>query len=80
MLLMFTPDEAELLAQKLYDADQPDHAESTSDMPMPKRIGSYRVLSLIGAGGMGTVYLAEQQHPRRAVALKILKSGILSLV
>jgi len=40
-------------------------------------IGPYRVLNLIGEGGFGVVYLAEQQTPvRRRVALKILKLGM----
>src|SRR5215510_9150816 len=42
----------------------------------PAVIGRYRILRLIGQGGMGTVYEAEQQHPRRRVALKIIKAGV----
>src|SRR5262245_11384005 len=38
-------------------------------------IGSYRIVRLIGEGGMGAVYEAEQQRPRRTVAVKILKGG-----
>lgn len=41
----------------------------------PARIGRYRVLSRLGAGGMGVVYLAEQDNPRRQVALKVIASG-----
>ncbi len=41
------------------------------------RIGPYKLLELIGAGGMGLVYVAEQQKPvRRRVALKIIKPGM----
>ena len=41
------------------------------------RIGRYELLELIGEGGMGLVYLAEQQEPvRRNVALKIVKLGM----
>jgi streptogramin lyase/predicted Ser/Thr protein kinase len=36
------------------------------------RIGGFRITSEIGRGGMGVVYLAEQDAPRRRVALKIL--------
>src|SRR5262245_51187872 len=36
----------------------------------PPRIGAYRIIRLIGAGGMGQVYEAEQDHPQRLVALK----------
>jgi hypothetical protein len=40
-------------------------------------IGRYKLLELIGEGGMGLVYLAEQQEPvRRQVALKIIKPGM----
>jgi serine/threonine protein kinase/Flp pilus assembly protein TadD len=41
------------------------------------RIGNYRVLSILGEGGMGIVYLAEQEQPiRRHVALKVIKPGM----
>jgi tetratricopeptide (TPR) repeat protein len=39
-------------------------------------IGRYRVLRLIGQGGMGAVYEAEQEHPHRTVALKVIKAGL----
>jgi serine/threonine protein kinase/Flp pilus assembly protein TadD len=41
------------------------------------RIGYYKLLKLLGEGGMGMVYLAEQQQLiRRRVALKIIKLGM----
>ena len=41
------------------------------------KIGRYELLSLIGEGGMGLVYLAEQKKPvKRRVALKIIKPGM----
>jgi eukaryotic-like serine/threonine-protein kinase len=40
-------------------------------------IGPYKLLEVIGEGGMGMVYLAEQTQPvRRMVALKIIKPGM----
>ena len=41
------------------------------------QIGPYKLLEQIGEGGMGVVYMAEQQRPvRRLVALKIIKPGM----
>ena len=42
---------------------------------LPKEIGSYIITGLLGEGGQGLVYKAEQQTPRRPVALKVLKGG-----
>ncbi len=50
----------------------------TSSAPLPEAIGSYRILSRLGEGGMGVVYEAEQATPRRAVALKVLRMGATS--
>ena len=42
-----------------------------------KQIGPYRLREQIGEGGMGVVYVAEQEKPvRRKVALKIIKPGM----
>ena len=50
-------------------------AESVSGIP--ERIGPYRCLQLLGEGGMGVVYEAEQVEPvRRRVAIKFLKPGL----
>jgi WD40 repeat protein/serine/threonine protein kinase len=41
------------------------------------KIGNYELLELIGEGGMGLVYLAQQKEPvKRHVALKIIKPGM----
>jgi len=42
---------------------------------IPAAIGRYRVVRLLGEGGMGAVYEAEQDQPRRVVALKVIRPG-----
>ncbi|MFO0984192.1 MAG: serine/threonine-protein kinase [Planctomycetota bacterium] len=42
---------------------------------VPERIDSYRILGVLGEGGMGIVLRAEQESPRRVVALKIIRPG-----
>jgi len=42
-----------------------------------EQIGRYKLLKILGEGGFGIVYLAEQQRPmKRQVALKIIKPGM----
>ena len=59
---------------------QASTAASSEHAPanIPDRIGHYRIKRIIAAGGMGVVYEAVQEHPRRTVALKIIKQGIAS--
>jgi eukaryotic-like serine/threonine-protein kinase len=51
---------------------------STSAVEHPGAcVGLYKLLQLIGEGGMGTVWMAEQFEPvRRTVALKVVKAGM----
>jgi eukaryotic-like serine/threonine-protein kinase len=52
-------------------------ARSTPLVEGSRTVGPYKLLSVLGEGGMGIVYLAEQATPiRRRVALKVLKPGM----
>jgi eukaryotic-like serine/threonine-protein kinase len=46
--------------------------------PMPARIGSYQIVQELGHGGMGVVYEAEQEFPKRRVALKLIRPELVS--
>jgi len=64
------------------DSKKPFFSASSGSYSNPRegpgfQIGPYRLLSTLGEGGYGVVYLAEQQEPiRRQVALKIVKLGM----
>ena len=49
-----------------------------ADSLLGERFGVFEVVRLIGRGGMGAVYEARQDHPRRTVALKVLSRQVLS--
>ena len=52
-------------------------ASSADDAEVGGRIGPYKLLQQLGEGGMGTVYVAEQEYPvKRRVALKVIKPGM----
>jgi len=64
--------EAPTLASELRDLPPAAAGEA-----LGAEIGPYRLVEIIGEGGFGTVYRAEQQEPvRRTVALKVLKPGM----
>ena len=45
---------------------------------LPYELGDYRLERILGRGGMGVVYLAQQQPLDRQVAVKMIRSGILA--
>jgi serine/threonine protein kinase len=57
------------------DSGRPSVRRDTDDQG--PRVGPYRLLHVLGEGGMGTVYVAEQEYPvRRRVAVKVIRPGM----
>ncbi len=52
--------------------------DSSSQTPPFKEFGRYRILNIIGEGGMGVVYLAERDDLGARVAIKVLRDAWLS--
>ena len=76
--------EAKKLAQKLlFEIESPTIPpclSATRSLPsgeQVRQVGRYKLLQQIGEGGMGTVWMAEQEEPvRRRVALKLIKPNL----
>jgi len=56
----------------------PPSPQSLNGWEHPQHIGHYELLGVLGEGGMGAVYEARQENPRRTVALKMVRPGYLS--
>ena len=50
--------------------------EAKDTLPLPERIGTFEILGLLGSGGMGVVYRAQQSTPAREIALKLIRPGL----
>ncbi len=61
-----------------------DHASNlpvrspSAERLVGRRVASYSIKAVVGSGGMGTVYAAEQERPQRTIALKVMHAGIVS--
>src|SRR5262249_52539505 len=59
-------------------ASHSDDEHALTDLPPIKHAGGFTLQSVLGSGGMGVVYLADQDRPRRTVALKLIRASIVS--
>ncbi|MCC7170901.1 MAG: tetratricopeptide repeat protein [Planctomycetes bacterium] len=50
-----------------------DPEAEPQDGELPERLGEFKLLRRLGGGGMGVVYLAEQESLKRQVALKLIR-------
>lgn len=62
--------------QRFEEFDNP--APFSAGDSMPQRIGSCQVIRELGAGGTSIVYLCRQRFPEREVAVKVLRSDVIS--
>ncbi|HEX8731809.1 MAG TPA: hypothetical protein VF725_07080, partial [Ktedonobacterales bacterium] len=51
---------------------------SSTDALVGRSLGACRIERRLGAGGMSAVYLAQQERPRRQVAVKVLRPQALA--
>lgn len=59
-----------------FAVDRTASPEGEDEPELPVRIGRYEIVRRVAAGGMGIVLEAVQEHPRRQVALKVLRHGL----
>ncbi len=55
-------------------------AASSDELPPGTLVGDARIVTLLGAGGMGRVYEAVQESTQRTVAVKVIRPGVVSAV
>ncbi len=71
------PEPPDLERTLTINGSSPTQTPPSTDRKFTK-IGNYRIVRLLGEGGMGAVYEAEQDQPRRKVAIKVLKTAFAS--
>lgn len=80
VLAMLSADETDpsFLAAPVTDAELETVAAraAAAAHAVPETIGEFRIVRVLGRGGMGVVYEADQANPQRRVALKVVQPGV----
>jgi len=75
-LLNFEAKARGFIESPAYESAAHAFVEGVAELRIGQTLGDCKILSLLGEGGMGEVYLAEDQTLGRQVAIKVVKSGL----
>jgi len=74
-LLGYQKEASDFIEGPAYLNAAPELAAEGGELKSGELLGDYKILSLLGEGGMGEVYLAEDLKLHRQVAIKLVKAG-----
>ena len=75
-LLRYQREATDFIEAPAYQSNAELLAGESSTLKIGELVAEYKILSLLGEGGMGEVYLAEDTKLGRKVALKLIKPGL----